>query len=319
MVAVTQGIQATILSGKETTWGTAVSATKSLGLVTNWSTADEQGTKEHYGLGQAKAVAVSGGLYTPKGSIDVELAHGRMIEYAIYGGATTSTDSSTDCTHTFVYANTLPSFTVEESYEQGTPDIVNKWAGVTFNSSTLSLTADGELTLKSDWLAKTVDVSSTSSTAASIPTQAPIRGLSGALSLGTAVSNCASWEITCNRNMKIGHALGSRVPAWGGSNLISTTWKATVAYDATTWHQKLLGGTTPTTNAEPTSFTATFTADNNVALGSGKKSISIALTGCQVTSHGKAVTVNDFVMQDITGVGILGTGSMVDNVLNAAW
>jgi len=107
------------------------------------------------------------------------------------------------------------------------------------------------------------------------------------------------------------------VPAAGGSHTASITWRATVSYESTSYHQKLLGNTTR--NSTPASFTSVFAADNLVALGSGQRAISLQLTGCQLTSMSKPVTVNDFVIQELTGNGILGTGSMIDNVLNAAF
>ena len=140
-----RGIHSTILAGVESTWGSAVSATKSLGLVTEFTQNDKQTTRDHHGLGQANAIGASAGVYKPEGSISLEMCHGRMLEYAIFGGATTSTDCSTDCTHVFSVGNDLPSYTVEESFNE-TTDIQNLWAGVVFNTTNLDLTVDGILT-----------------------------------------------------------------------------------------------------------------------------------------------------------------------------
>jgi hypothetical protein len=235
----------------------------------------------------------------------------------MYGGVTTSVDNSTDSTHTFVWAGDMPSYEVEESFNE-TSDIQNLWEGFIFNSCTLGLTVDGTLKFRGDWIAKNVNCAGSTATAATVPSNPPMNGLTGALDLGGAITNPVSWEISVNNNAKVGHAMGSAVPAWGASHNRSASWRSTISYEDTTMHQKLLGGTTRTVN-ETNSFTSVFSADNGVALGSGQQAVSIQLTSCQVTNISKAVNVNDFVIQELSGIGILGTGNCVDQILNAAF
>ena len=71
MVLVAKGIHATILASKETTWGTYVSPTKSVGLVQSFGTDLDGSVTETFALGQAKSVSVDAGNVKPGGSTEV--------------------------------------------------------------------------------------------------------------------------------------------------------------------------------------------------------------------------------------------------------
>lgn len=318
MVNVNKGIHATILAKLETTWGTPVVPDRELGAITSFNQNDTQATEEVHALGQSKPQAIPAGKYTPKGSIEINMTNGRILEYALYGGTTTHADTSTDCTHTFVYADDLPSVTIEESFNEAT-DEQHLWAGVYFQNPTISVAMDDYLKLRTDWIAKNVDVSGATATAAQVPTATPLRGFQAALDIGgSTIDYVQSWELSFNRNSNLLWGLGSRVPAAAGSNILNCDWRATVGFVDSTEHERLLGGTTASSGA-PSSFATTFTADNGISLGSGELSLSIGLTSCQVESINKTVDLGDFILYDIAGKGILGAGEMVDQVLQAAW
>lgn len=318
MADVNKGIHATILAKIEAAWGTAVVPDRDIGAVQSFNQNDEQAAEETHALGQAKAQAIAAGKYTPKGSLEVNMTNGRLIEWALYGGTTTHADTSTDCTHTFVYADDLPSVTIEEGFNEAT-DEQHLWAGVLFQNPTIGVAMDDYLKLRTDWVAKNVDVSGATATAASVPTATPLRGFQAALSIGgSPVSYTQSWELSFNRNSNLLWGLGSRIPAAGGSNILNVDWRATVGFVDSTEHERLLGSTTATAGA-PASFATLFTADNGVALGSGELSLSVGLTDCQVSSINKTVDLSDFIMYDIAGKGKLGAANMVDQVLEAAW
>jgi len=318
MANVNKGIHSTILVKEEVTWGTAVVPDREIGAVTSFNQNDTQATEEVHALGQSKPQAIPAGKYTPKGSIEVNMTNARLLEYALYGGTTTHADTSTDCTHTMVYADDLPSVTLEESFNEAT-DVQHLWAGVLFQNPTISVAMDDYLKFRSDWVAKNVDVSGATATAAQVPTATPLRGFEAGLSIGgSTVNYVQSWELSFNRNSNLLWGLGSRIPAAGGSNILNCDWRATIGFVDSTEHERLLGGTTATAGA-PSSFNTIFTADNGVALGSGELSLSITLGSCQVESINKTVDLGDFILYDIAGKGILGAGEMVDQVLEANW
>lgn len=320
MVIVAKGIHGTVLFGKESTWGTSVSATKSVGLVQSIGTDLDGKVTETNAMGQAKAVSVDAGNVTPSGSLEVLMNNGRLLEYAVYGGVTTHADTSSDSTHTMVYANDLPSFSIEESYDETPTPLVKIWKGAFFKSTTISLALDDYLKCKTDFVAKDIDISGSSVTSPSVGTVAPLKGFQCTLELaGSPISYVQNWEVTFNRNSAIGHSLGSRVPSFGGSNTLSIDWKATVGFNSFTEAQRLLGQTSGILSTSPASFAATFKGNNGVTLGSGRQEISIGLTGCRTGGFKKTADLGDFIMFDISGKGLLGTTTFVDQVLNASW
>jgi len=315
----TRGIQSVLLLGKETTWGTPVSTAKYLGLIQSISTEVAQGAKEYHGIGQAKAAETGGGLLNPRLTIDFMPTNGRFLEYFMFGGTTTHVDSTTDCTHTLVYANDMPSFTVHEAYEKGGTDLENVWSGFVADSCTLSMNVDGELSCSVSGICKDLDASGTTAETAPTQNEPPIKGFQGGLNIGGAVSLVQSWSLTTSRNAKVLHGMGDRVPADGGSNILNTSFSAKIGYNANTWDAGVLGAAGGGTSAEPSDVTITLSGDNGVALGSGERSISIALAEGQYSNSSRNSGINDFVLNDINGVGILSTTTMVDQILQASW
>jgi hypothetical protein len=247
------------------------------------------------------------------------MTNGRLIEWALFGGTTTHADTSTDCTHTLVYADTLPSLSIEESYNE-TTDVMHKWAGCIFGSSTITAALDDYLKFRGDFLAKNIDVSDTTASAASIPTTSPLRCFECSLEIAsTAIDYVQNWELTVNRNSAIMHGLGSRVAAAGTSGIMNVDWKATIGFADTDQHARLLGATSGATATATSGFAVDLKADNGTALGSGEHSCEIGLTGCQATSINKTTDLGDFIMYDISGKGTLNACEYVDQILQASW
>jgi hypothetical protein len=321
MVLVAKGIHATILAAKESVWGTYVAPTKSLGLVQSFGTDLDGSVTESFALGQAKSVSVDAGNVKPGGSVEVLMSNGRMLEYAVFGGASTNVDTGTDCTHTFVYANDLPSFSIEESYlEPSATNLVKKWKGIFFKNTTLGVSLDEYLKLKSDFVAKDIDVSSTSVTNPSIGTTGALKGYQVTLELGgSQVPYAQNWEITINRNSAIGHSIGSRVPSHAGSNIINIDWKATIGFNSVAEYTRFLGQNSGILPGSPTNFLARFKGNNGVTLGSGRLEIDMQLASSRTKALKQTADLGDFVMYDITGSGQLSTTTFVDQVLAADW
>jgi len=319
MAGIPPSIRGTYLFGKETSYGSGGTATKDIGLVQTFSVNADANIVGLHGQGQAKAVAVKNGLVTPKGNIDILYQHGRILEWAFFGGTTTHAATSTDETHTFVWAETLPSLAWEASYEMGTTDIVQKGTGLIFNGVTLSSTVDGQLKVAGDWLAGTIDNSATSVTAAVVNAGAPLGGFENSLSLGgSPVGFTQSWEIAMAANTKVVHGEGTRAPAFGSSHERGVTFKARVGFENTTQVTRTLGAAGSITTTEPSSFAVILAADNGITLGSGKRAVTLTLSGAQF-KYTTSAAKNDFVFVDIDGVGILSAGTAVDQVLSAAW
>lgn len=319
MAAVPPSIRGTYLFGLESSYGTGGTTNKDLGLIQNFTVAPEGTISEHHGQGQAKAVAVKNGLVTPKGTFELEYQHGRILEYAIFGGTTTHVPTSTDITHTLVWAETLPSLAWEASYEAGTTDIVQKGIGLVFGRTTINSTLDGVVKITGDWNAKTIDNSATSVTAAVVNTAYPLGGFECSLSIGgTAVDFVQSWSLTHNPNTKTIHGEGSRVPSYISSHSRNVSFSARIGLSATTDINRFLGSGGTISTTEPASTAMIFAADNGITLGSGKRAITLNLSACYYR-YTVTAAKNDFVMYDIEGNGIIGASTCVDAVAGASW
>ena len=223
------------------------------------------------------------------------------------------------CTHTFVWSNVLPSLAWEASHEQGATDIGHAGTGLIFGSSTISSTLEGVVKVSGDWVAKTLDADTAAATAAVVNAGRTIGGFESSMSIGgSTVGYTQSWDMTMNANSKILHGQGSRVPLDGSSHLRSVSFKAKVAFENTTQLARVLGSASAITATEPATYAVTLAADNGTALGSGKRALTMNLTGCQM-KYSLTAQKNDFVMYTLDGMGILSSGTAVDQVLEAAW
>lgn len=319
MAGIPPSIRGTYLFGKETSYNTGGTATKDIGLVQTFSVNADANVVGLHGQGQAKAVAVKNGLVTPKGNLDMFYQHGRILEWAFFGGATTHADTSTDATHTFVWAETLPSLIWEASYEMGAADLCQKGTGLMFNGTTLASTVDGQLKVTGDWLGGTIDNSAVAATAAVVNAGAPLGGFENTLSIGgSIVGFTQSWELATAANTKVVHSEGTRVPTFGSSHERAMTFKARVGFENITQMTRTLGSAAAITATEPASFAVILAADNGVTLGSGKRAVTLTLSGAHFKYTASAAK-NDFVFVDIDGIGILSAGTAVDNILTAGW
>jgi len=325
MVNVISGRTGRLTMARETTWGTAVTADRVVGHVQSVSNNTTQEASNTSSMGQAQSASVNAGTVTPGGSVEVATTNGRLLEYAIFGGTTSNVDTSRDCTHTFVWSNELPSETIELGYDEAT-DSIERYEGSFFKNASIGFGGINEpLKFKGDFVSEDLITDQTSLVSYTVPTTRPLMGYQASLSLGgSSVDYVQSWEVSVNRNSKVGHAMGSRKPAFGGSHQAEVTFKATigtpVGSGSMTQLNRLLGAGTGITAAEPSPFAAVFSANNGVTLGSGRHAISLTLgTNSQMASISRQSQVGDFVMTDISGIGILGTTTYVDQVLAANW
>jgi hypothetical protein len=317
---VSRGIHTTVLFGKETTWGAAVVPAKDIGLIQSFGNATEQAGTELHGLGQARSAARVTGEVDVKGSIEMYYQHARPLEFMLFGGTTTSVDSSTDSTHTLVWAENLPSYTIYEHYEEGTTDVCNAWKGVIFQNCTINVAVKDRVKIRGDFIGQDIDPSGTTATAATVSTIKPLEAHNASFSYNSAtIPYVQSWELSVNRNSAVGFGLGSKKAAMGGSNIVNCEWRATVGFYSTAHLTRVLGGATGIGTTYDDGVTIILGADNGVTLGSGKRSLAITLTDCHIKSYSQTADLGDFVLYDISGYGYPSAASCVDQVLNAAF
>lgn len=317
-----------VLIGKETNWGTAVSATKDVGLIQNFTATDRNTITAIYAAGSAEPQAQVAGLFDTSGSIDVIYQHGRLLEYIF--GSVTHQETNGDWKHTFTPSADLPSFTCEYGLDS-TSDAVWKYAGCKLTSLTISLTPDTSLRMRADYIAKTVSTSTTASTKI-ISTLAPLPGFHGSVATGaegseTTLGQVQSFDVTINFGQAaISPQLGSRL---GGALLQGQrnyTFALTMLFSSLDEYGRFLAGSTSSTSpaetSTPTIPSIVIKADNGVDLGSGKRAFYIQLKNAVYHEASAPLVVGDYVIASFTGYATgLGTNGCytVDNISSTNW
>ena len=202
------GAKKTILIGQESTWGTAVTTDKDIGIVQDIKDATERETSEVMGLGKIETQQVNTGNVFVNGGATLKLQHGRLFEYIL--GSVAHAETTGDWKHTFTVDNSPPSFTIESS-EDGSTDTTRKYAGCLVESGEISINNTEELMLTCDWKGKTV-ASTASTTAAVIDTLITFPKSLVSVSIGgTAADEIQEAKITFGKTVELAHGVGSNL------------------------------------------------------------------------------------------------------------
>lgn len=313
--------QLSVLIGKETDYGVAVSTTKDIGLIQDLSPKPKKTLTEVYASGSRQVQSIETGLFEFEVPFELIMQHGRILEY-LTGSVSHSTTSS-DTKHTFDTAETIPSFTLEDGYN-ATTDVTSKYAGCKINEGTLSIEKDGLLNFKGTAFAKTV-LDSTSTTAAVISTLKPLHYKHLSLLVGTAGAEASVGKLqNCNltiandleRTNTSGNVLTQELIEKG----VKLSGDFTILFESNTEYERFLGSTSPQTT--PTAFSIVINAHNGVTLGSGRREFYAQLNDCQYSEAGKAARVNDVVAQTFNFTATdYGTNGMyyVDNLASGSF
>jgi len=306
--------QSYVLIGKESTWGTSVTADKDVGLVQNLSTDLSNTARKIFCLGTAEVQAIVAGRFEAGGSLEYKVQHGRFFEY-IFGSVTHDDTNAPDIKHTFAFAEDLPSFTLEDGYNSST-DTVKIFSGVKVGGARIRLELDNDLTVSADWLAKDVKPSDTAS-AKIVSTLPTLTSQMATVTIGgTTASEVQNVEITINRNTERIYGLGSRVAQGMSSREFSIDFSGTIGFRNKDEVERLIGGSSV---GEPTEFDFVLNVDNGETAGSGKRQFYIELTDCIYNTLSKTASVGDFVYIDVAGHGKLSSCYMYDNITEANW
>lgn len=318
MVTYPSDKDATVLIGKETTWGTAVVPAKTVGLLQRCNFTPTNNLRRVGSISTRVPQDIAEGKFAVPGELEFYLQHGRILEYAF--GTVTHTPTSTDCKHTFDFADALPSFTIEKSYNL-TTDICQRVAGAQVTTCRIASTLDNEVIITAGFQGKTIADSATAS-ASSVDTIPTLKDYMASVTIDALATGVQSWEVNINNNLELLYGIGSRLPIAQAGRMRNVDFRFTKAFDSITEYEMFLGGVTPSGTTALTPKTITFLADNGVALGSGKKAVSILLTGCLFNDVGQPVEFDRFVFADFSGFAKAVTTAntyVVDNILEAAW
>ena len=313
----------TFLIGKESTYGTAVSATKDIGLVQGFNDSPKKETSEIYASGSRLPQEIVSGLATLDFDMDVTFQNGRMYEYLL--GSVAHALTSSDTKHTFSFAETLPSFTAESSFNL-TTDQVYKYEGCVLTSGTTSIDTGGVLSARFSGRAEDVDTSSNSAGAAVISSLATLHYKhlilsTGAASSETDVGLLQSFSFTINNENSEVRDAGQVINAADLAGNMNMEMDFTIAFQTVAEYERFSGADTSIA-ASPTQFSMVINAHNGVALGSGRREFYAQLDGINYSEAGTAVSIGDKVIQTFRGKATaLGSNGMytVDNIASASW
>jgi hypothetical protein len=308
--------QKVVLIGKETTWGTAVTPDKDVGIVTDIDDSLNREISEVLGLGSIETQQVNTGNVDVSGSFTFKFQHGRILEYVL--GSVTHTETTGDPKHTFSITDEPPSFTLESS-EDGTTDTARTYSGCLVENCEVSISNTGELTIKVDWKGKSV-TSSATSTGATISSLITFpKSLVDVKLNGSSASEVQEASITITKKVERSWGVGSNLPQQGKATEMRFEFSAKLGFQDKTLQELGIGGTTPPNTSNPTGVEFEIQADNGVTLGSGRREFKLTLENCQFSKATVTASAGDMIFLELAGNGTFKECFAVDNISSTSW
>jgi len=313
---------ATFLIGQESTFGTAVTADKDVGLVQTFTPTDKRTIEEVYAAGSREIQELVAGKSVIDWDLEVNMQNGRLLEYVF--GTVAHATTSADTKHTFSVATALPSFTTEYSFNSST-DEVFIYDGSKVNSSTISLDTNGILKMKISGSSQGSSSATGAASAAVISSLAVLHFKHASLKTGTAASETSvgklqTFNLNIENNIEQVDAAGTFVMQEAIASNLKMSFDFTMMFENQTEYDIFQGGTTP--QQSPTEKSALFNANNGVALGSGRREFEIQLDGFLYEEAGTPLNVGETIIQSFKGTATaLGSNECfyVDNISGAAF
>lgn len=310
------GVVKTVLVGKESTWGTAVTADKDIGIVTDISDNFSREVIESMGLGAIDVQHVTSGIVDVKSSVTVEFQHGRLLEYIF--GSVAHAETTSDWKHTFTISNTPPSFTMESGNNLST-DTVLTGAGFLVETAEFSIALNEVLKLKVDVAGKTT-ASSDSASAAAIDTLIVYPHALCSVEINdVAATEVQNFSVKIVKKVERSGGLSSNLYQQGHSVELRIEWNGTLGFAAKTLQELWLGGSAPSGTSDPTVYDVTLIADNGTALGSGQRKLFLDIENNIGVTFDEVASVGNLTYFDIAGKGTLKECYNVDDISSGTW
>jgi len=312
----------TFLIGQESTFGTAVTADKDVGLVQSFTPSDKRAIEEVYASGSRQVQELVAGKSEVTWDLEVSYQNGRLFEYAL--GAVAHALTGSDTKHTFTIATTLPSMTIESSFNT-TSDNVFIYDGSKVNSFTIALGTNEVIKLSASGMSQGSSTATSSASAAVLSSLAVLHFKHATLSTGTADSETSvgllqAFNLVIENNIELVDSAGTFVTQEMVEANLKFSFDFTLMFENQTDFDIFQGGTTP--QLSPAEKGVEFNANNGVSLGSGRREINAQLNGFLYEEVGTPVNVGESVIQSFKGIATdIGTNGIftVDNIAAASW
>ncbi len=311
------GATKTVLIGKETTWGTPVTADKDIGLVQEVTDNLSREIIESMGLGAIDTQKITSGMVDVGSSVTVDFQHGRLLEY-VFGTVAHDATSTPDIKHTFTISNTPPSLTLE-SGNNLTTDTVLTHAGLIVESAEISTELDSTLKLKCDFKGKTTTSSDSASAAVLSSLSVFPHSLITVQINDVTATEVQSFSIKINKVIERSGGTGSNLYQQGHATELKIEWSGTLGFTAKTLQELWLGGTTPSATSDPTAYDVSLDATNGVAAASGLRQLFIDLENGIGTTFDEVATIGSLTFFDVAGAATLKECYSYDNIVEGSW
>ena len=300
--------------GYETTFASAVSATKTFGLGVKLSTAERKNNlKELYGLGSRNASSFVDSKYEGSLSVEFEIANPWFL-YAVLG-ATPSKEGGGPYTWTFAEANVPPSLTITNGINMST-DAVIAYLGCVCTDCKISCDNDGaaHATMNFVYAKETKATSGISSQVAE--TEAPFPFCYNTWDLGSsAIASTQSVEISIENNAELIFGLGSRLGT--GPVFKQRSYKVSLVNqfsDASVYLEKVYGAATgpAATQASSEVTTAHLILDNGLSSTSQRK-YTFTFSGLKFDSDAIPQDLEELITESVEGMAKSCSVTVINN------
>jgi hypothetical protein len=292
-----------VLIGKESAWGTAVSATKDCGLVIDTvETPAEREVMGSKGMSSPADQFITAGIATQGMSLSGEYQHGRLLE-GIFGSVSDGNNGS-DYLHTFTIGTTSPSYTIETGNNLAV-DTTLAANGQLVERAELSIALNEKLKLGLEFKGKKAVIGSTA--AAAILSTLPVypHALVTVSLNSIAATECQNAKITVTKTVSRSGGISSNDYQQGHATTIEFDYSATLGFETKIFHDLFWNGTIHEFD---------ITASNGIAYGSGKRGVQWTLWSCNASSMNERASVGNLTFIDVSGKGILKQAYSWDNI-----
>ena len=252
------------------------------------------------GVGARNATATVNKQYAGTASISGAVSNAWWLLGAL--GANSDAGTTGAYTHTYTEANSLPSFTLQSSFELGTTDSTSVLLGCRINTLSLTAAVNEALrfSIEAPYRYETLNTTAVTNIADTEPVFTFAHG-SIELPDGTEIAAVQSIEVTINNNLESIYGVGSRFMTGNVAKNREYNFNITAAFnDQTALLTRFLNGTSsataPTTGTgtEIATLELTFTNDDGDIL-------DINLTGVHLNEETLPQNVNEVVKENVTG------------------
>lgn len=291
----------TLLIGQESTFGTPVTADKDIGLVQSFSPTDTRTINKARSSGSREIQDLIAEKSVHTFDAEVLVNNGRIFEYLF--GSVSHAETTGDWVHTFDVADTIPSFTLESSFNS-TTDAVFIYQGCKLGSGTVALETNGKLKTSVSGISQAPDTSTVSASAPSISDLQILHYKNAIFKTGTAGAETKVGKLqTFNFNLDNGLIEVDDAGTFTVQELVEgdleMTFDFTMTFENLTEYNLFLGGTSP--QLQPTKQSAVFNLNNGVTIGSGRREFNLQLNNFLYEEASAPTTVGELVIATFKG------------------